>query len=227
LTGGEAGRMIVPSPAPAPARQGVQQAAGQAMRANSAVASTLSAIGRILPGSAGTSVQRAARPLHQAQSRVSSTTARAQSRVGQASRLTARVSKEAPNPSLGRNNLPPQSTPASPRTASAPLLSSRRRLTGNPAANRIWFETPLIGSGEILAVDVFIAPLNPHRMQRYAFKVISKAIEPADSPLVAQEGEVQMTGISWLRRLLPYLIFVGITLVVGLAAMFLLVNLGL
>jgi hypothetical protein len=57
--------------------------------------------------------------------------------------------------------------------------------------------------------------------------VISKAIEPADSPLVAQEGEVQMAGISWLRRLLPYLIFVGITLVVGLAAMFLLVNLGL
>ncbi|MEJ2762017.1 MAG: hypothetical protein P8126_10965 [Gammaproteobacteria bacterium] len=77
-----------------------------------------------------------------------------------------------------------------------------------------------------MAVDVFIAPLNPHRMQRYAFKVISKAIEPADSPLVAQEGEVQMTGISWFRRLLPYLIFVGITLVVGLAAMFLLVNLG-
>jgi hypothetical protein len=91
----------------------------------------------------------------------------------------------------------------------------------------IWFETPLIGSGEALAVDLLIAPLNRHRTQRYAFKVFSMAIEPADSPLVAQEGEVQMAGISWFRRLLPYLVFVGVTLMVGLAAMFLLINLGL
>jgi VWFA-related protein len=231
LTGEEAGRMIAqgpaPSPAPAPARQGVQQAAGQAMRASSAVASTLSAIGRILPGSAGTSVQQAARPLYQAQSRVSTTTARAQSKVGQASRLTARVSKEASNSSSTRSSRQPELAPASPRAASAPPPSSRRRLTGKPAVNRIWFETPLIGSGETLAVDVHIDPLNPHKTQRYAFKVISRAIEPADSPLVAQEGEVQMAGVSWFRRLLPYLIFVGVTLMVGLAAMFLLVNLGL
>jgi VWFA-related protein len=231
LTGEEAGRMIAegpaPSPAPAPARQGVQQAAGQAMRANSAVASTLSAIGRILPGSVGTSLQQAARPLYRAQSRVSSTTARAQSKIGQAGRLTARVTKEAPHASSARSSRQPELAPASPRAASASPLSSRRRLAGKPAVNRIWFETPLIGSGETLAVDVHIAPLNPHRSQRYAFKVISRAIEPADSPLVAQEGEVQMAGISWLRRLLPYLIFVGVTLMVGLAAMFLLVNLGL
>jgi hypothetical protein len=81
----------------------------------------------------------------------------------------------------------------------------------------IWAETPLLAPGGKLLLDLLISPLDFYRTQRYSFKVISRAAEQEDAPLV-EEGHVQIDKIPWLYRLLPYLVFAVFAAVVVLTA---------
>jgi len=80
-----------------------------------------------------------------------------------------------------------------------------------------WAETPLLGPGGRLLLDLLVSPLDFYRTQRYAFKVISCAAEQEDVSL-AEEGFVQIDKIPWLYRLLPYLVFAIFVAVVVLVA---------
>jgi phosphoglycerol transferase MdoB-like AlkP superfamily enzyme len=80
-----------------------------------------------------------------------------------------------------------------------------------------WFETPLLGPGGRLLLDLLISPLDFYRTQFYSFKVISRTVEQEDVSLV-EEGHVQIDKIPWLYRLLPYLVFAIFAAVVVLAA---------
>jgi hypothetical protein len=211
------------SAAPSGPRAGadVRSAPGQVVRGGGAVVDTLSQIGRILPGSAGTAVQRAVRPVYQAQSRVGGTTAQVRSQAGRASRLTSRVGGPAP-PSRGPAPAPrPSGRVEGPRGR-----GTRRRQDGGESAGESWFATPLVEPGEVLPVDLHIAPLNPYRTQGYTFKVASTAVEPADSRPIFEEGEFEIRGISWFSRVAAHLVFVAVAAVVVLAAVLSLMYLG-
>jgi hypothetical protein len=214
-----------PSPEPGGPETGAgaRPAPGQVVRGGGVAVDTLSRVGQILPGAAGTAVRRAARPVYQARSRVGGGAARVRIQAGRASRFTSRVGGPAP-PSRG-----PAPAPA-PRTSGRVEVprgrGARRREDGDEAFGESWFATPLVAPGEVLPVDLHIAPLNPYRTQGFAFKVASRAVEPADSRPMVEEGEFEIRGISWFSRLAAHLVFVAVTAVVVLAAVLSLMYLG-
>lgn len=177
---------------------------GELRRTGSAVTGTLSEASYLLPGSLGASLQRAVRPVYQAQSKIGTTTARVESQAARASRLAP--------------GAPPISSTASP--AGAPTRPGTAPV-GQPAAplDRDWVETPLIGPQETLPIDMRIGPVNPYRDQSYGFKAFSRASEAPDAPLVTETGQVHITGISGFMRVLPYLIFALVMLAIVIAAM--------
>jgi VWFA-related protein len=214
------------SPA-SPAREGVGQRAGQAMRTGSAITKIVSSISAILPRSLGAPLQRAIRPVRKAQSTASRVT-RLPTKVTRVmpapspARSTAQAAKPMPAPSPTRSTAPPTRAPARPQTVPVTLAP---HLVGET-----WSQTPFAEPGKTLTIDLLIAPLNPYQTRNYSFKVISRSLDQEDPPLVVEEGSVQIVGISWFRRLLPYLIFtLSSTLVIATAVLvvgFLLANLG-
>jgi VWFA-related protein len=205
------------SPA-SPAREGVGQRAGQAMRTGSAITKIVSSISAILPRSLGAPLQRAIRPVRTAQSTASRVT-----------RLPTKVTRVMPAPS------PARSTAQAARSTAEPTRAPARPQTVAVAPvpqplGETWSQTPFVEPGETLTIDLLIAPLNPYQTRNYSFKVISRSLDQKDPPLVVEEGSVQIVGISWFRRLLPYLVFaLTSALVIATAVLavgFLLANLG-
>jgi hypothetical protein len=211
-----------PSYSPAsPTGAGAGETAGQAMQTGGAVAGVLSSVGSVLPGSLGTSFRGVARPVYRAQSTVSGAKLQAQSATSQVSYVSGQAAGARPGPS-------------SPRTAGdsatrSTMKPARSQIASVTPASRLggetWVQTPVVAPAETLTLDLLITPLNPHRTQRYSFKVVSRAVEQESAPLV-EEGNIQIVGVSWLRRLLPYLMFVVFAGGVVLVAAFLLVNLS-
>lgn len=196
----------VPASSPTgPTRGRGREATGQALRTGSAIADVVSSVGAILPRSVGAPVQRVAHPMYQAQR-----TAR------HAARLPTQVGRAMPASSATR----PQTTTVGRRTPTEP-----------PPPHWVeesWAQTPFVASGETLRLDLRIAPLNPYQTQHYSFRVISRALEQENAPLMVEKGSVQVVGVSWFHRLLPYFTFATVVMVIAVPVMvLLLVNLGI
>jgi hypothetical protein len=225
ITGGQASRdgigssdSSTTSSPQAPLTQ-TQQAASQALQTSNAVASTLTTIGQLLPGSAGASIQRAARPVHQTHSRINSTTARVRSKTGQISRLAPSSDVRATSqPTTFRQTSPSQARPSRGRVA--PGEQAFQTLT------ETWLETPLVEPGETLPIDLLVVPVHSNHSQRYTFKVMSRVLDAPDSRWLSEEALVQIPGISWLRQILPYLLFTVVTAGVSLLAVLLLMRMS-
>jgi hypothetical protein len=202
----------VPSSSPAgPAGKRVRGGAGQALRTGGVIAGVISSRAAILPRSVGAPLQQAVRPVR-----------RVQSTASRAARLPTQMSRAMPASSAARSTAEPtrpQTVPAGQRSLTEPLAPHRVEET--------WAQTPFVAPGETLRLDLRIAPLNPYQTQHYSFKVVSRAIEQEDAPLVVEKGSVQIVRVSQFRRLLPYFIFAVVAMVIaGLAIVFLLMNLG-
>ncbi len=205
---GAADETLAPTAPPPGAATGssVKESAGQVMRTGNALASTLTAVGSVLPGSAGSAVQQVARPVYQTQSKINRTTAQARGKAGQVSRLAP-----------GAKMVPPRG--AAPSSTQQPRRATKDRqafatVTPIHPISETCSETPYVDRGETLPIDMLITPLNPGRSQRYSFRVMSKAVEPAESPWLNENGHVQIQGISWFRRLLLFMLFMTVTFVV-------------
>ena len=196
---------------------GAGATASQAVDKGSAAVDSLWSLGNVLPGSVGTSVQRALSPVYRAQGTVKGARSQVQRASGQAAYISqAAGAKPAASPvgSVAR----PGRTPARPQVVS--VTSAFRPVV------EAWIETPLVAPGGMLLLDLLISPLDFYRTQHYSFKVISRAAGQEDVPLV-EEGHVQIEGIPWLYRLLPYLVFAVFAAVVVLAAVFALMVLSI
>jgi VWFA-related protein len=204
---------------------GARSAAGQAIDKGDAAVDSAWSLANMLPGSMGTSAQRALNPAYQAQSTVRSTRSQAQRVSSEASYVSQVAGAKPASAPAGSTDdtIPPGQMPAPAArgrpSGKAPTakakVKSRAVSVAVPALT--WFETPLLGPGGKLLLDLLISPLNYYRTQRYAFKVISRAAEQEDTSLVEQ-GYVQIDKIPWLYRLLPYLVFAIFVAVVVLAA---------
>jgi hypothetical protein len=94
-----------------------------------------------------------------------------------------------------------------------------------PRANG-WAQTPFIDPGEQLAIDMLITPIEkPYRTQPYMFTVLSKTIEQENSSLITEAGSIEMPGVSRLRRLIPYLIYIILMMIVTVVVIYLAMNL--
>jgi VWFA-related protein len=206
---------------------GAGAAAGQAIDKGDAAVDAVWSLANMLPGSAGTSVQRALKPAYRAQGAVRGARSQAQYASDQAT-YVGRVAgaKPASAPAGTTDATVPPGQMAVTAEHSLPsgkhsLPSGKAPKAGSRAVSvapaLIWAETPLLEPGGRLLLDLLISPLDFYRTQRYAFKVISRAAEQEDTSLV-EEGYVQIDKIPWLYRLLPYLVFAIFVAVVVLTA---------
>ncbi|MBN2145898.1 MAG: hypothetical protein JW726_00865 [Anaerolineales bacterium] len=214
-----------PSASARPARKppsGFKKKSAQARKSAGTVASILSTLGSLLPGSAG-------RQAAQAGSKV---------RAGQmqASRA-AQISSEASSLPGGK---PSEITSASPQKSSpstaavhaqAATTASTYTVTPAPTAPTTqfpgkWVKTPFISPGDSILLDLHVIPNNPRRSQLYTFKVVSRCIEAytgVGSGAVglaseyAETGQMQMRGISWLGIYWPHLLWILVNIGIGVA----------
>jgi hypothetical protein len=177
------------------------------MRTGDAITRLISSISTILPRSVGAPLQRVARPMRRTQSAASRVT-RLPTQVTKVTRAvpaspsaksTAQATRPMPVSSSARGTARPTRAPARPQTVPVTLAP---HLVGEA-----WSQTPFLEPGETLTVDLLIAPLNPYRSRYYSFRVISRSLDQEKPPLVVEEGSIQIVGISWFRRLLPYFVF--------------------
>jgi VWFA-related protein len=201
---------------------GARGTAGQAFDKGDAAVDSAWSLGNMLPGSVGTSVQRALNPVYRAQGTVKGARSQARYASDQAA-YVGRVAGAQPA------SAPAGATDATVPPGQMPVAAGRGLPSGKPPKVKsravpvpvtpalIWAETPLLAPGGKLLLDLLISPLDFYRTQRYSFKVISRAAEQEDTPLV-EEGHVQIDKIPWLYRLLPYLVFAVFAAVVVLTA---------
>jgi hypothetical protein len=170
--------------------EGAREVAGKAASAGGALASALSKLSIYLPGSAGRSARRASSQLR-----------RGRMQTQRADRLAGRVAKAQP-----------AAAPARAAVESAPAV------TGDASIDRsfvihTWAQTPLVEPGETLAVDLLVNPIKSYQSQLYSFTLLSRSVEQEEAPSVKEEVSVHMVRPSWLRRLYPYLVVLGVMVV--------------
>lgn len=180
-------RMAAPRLAPAgtPGAMGGLQKADQVMRTGSVWASTLSALGTMLPHALGAPLLRAASRIQQGQIRVG--------RVQQAGRQVGSLGAKA-------------AAHAGPKVApsEAPVRSAGR------GEAQPWAETPSVAPGEALTLELLILSASASKDQQHSFEVVSRSIEGGDETQVVQEGSVLIRGGFWARRFVPQLIILAL-----------------
>jgi hypothetical protein len=114
------------------------------------------------------------------------------------------------------------------------LGGSKRRIGSQPqqpgaapplrrASSQIWSETPSVRPGYTLAVDLVLRSVGSHEHQVRPFRVVSRSRDGTKAPLVIEEGNVEIRGGFWARRVLPLAILITagaalLVLVAGLAS---------
>ena len=92
-----------------------------------------------------------------------------------------------------------------------------------------WAQTPLLGPGESLTLDLLIDPVKPYQTQEYWFAIISRLVEPEPVPgarletsaqlePVLETGQVQIVGAPWFGRFLSIVMAIGVIALDGLFA---------
>jgi hypothetical protein len=208
---GRRGELVEPSgQAPSASLERAGRAKGWAMHTGNAVAGALSTLGAILPRSASG-------PLRQVASQIR--------RGGGAVRRAEHLNRQA-----GR--LRPRTRPGTPPLRQASLDYARDRQgrptrpsTGAeeaPAAARsdaiaqTWVQTPFVEAGDTLAIDLLISPTDPYQTAYYPFTVTSRSLDAPDAPLIAEEGNVHVVGLTPFQRFGPFLV----ALIIGMMLLF-------
>jgi hypothetical protein len=214
-----------------------QDKAKKAMGISGAISETLFSLGMILPRSIGAPLLNASSRMRRTESSV----ARVQQTPGtlsvQAARLkaTASTTKEAVAPMPQPDTVPalpqmPATEQAQPEMPTAPP-----ELAGvpgvQPQAAPIahisepgWAQTPYVQPGESLELELTVAATRTSKARQYPFAVISRAVEQEAAPLVSEEGSIQIRGIPWILRILPYLAILALAIVAVLLAFWLVNN---
>ncbi|MBN1140146.1 MAG: hypothetical protein JXM73_26485 [Anaerolineae bacterium] len=185
----------------------------QAVEGGGIVASILSTLGLLLPGSLGAPFTRAASQMQRGQVTAS--------RVGQLKSQGTRLKSR-------KSGRPPKGD-------SQPMASGGQvAITAPDVAQphgEAWAQTPSVEPGGVLMVDLQIRPIQSALRgsnQVYPFTILSRTAElrdPSQAPVVITEATVQFAGTSWFLRFLPYFVILAITFCL-LALTFLLAGTG-
>jgi VWFA-related protein len=201
---------------------GAKQGLDQAVATGSAVGEILSGLSYLLPGSLGAPFRSAADRIFQVQGRVNQVTRTPTIMAKRARQLQSQVAQVVPGsaaPARGSVTTTGSMAPPSSGPAAAGAISSYP--AGLAAQNGVetWAETPLIQPGQILKVDLLVAPLKPYQSQEYSFTISSKPAGPAEALLVTEQGQLYIKGIGWFARLIPIMLaavaIIGILLLAG------------
>jgi hypothetical protein len=180
---------------------GVKKAAGAAMGAGGAIAEMLMTIGSLLPGAIGRPLISLASQMRYgeyAANRVGNVQNQVQQfgKIGQSSGGTYVGGSSSPLPS---SSPAAQQTPLAQQATPAPSVAV---VAADP-----WSQTPAVTPGGSLALDLSITPLKADHTQRCTFSIASRAVEDPAAQLVRETGYVQLTGVSTVQRVLPWIVF--------------------
>lgn len=246
------GAQVTPAPSPPPAapggapathsegyggaRQTIDKARSAGQEAQGcayAIAGIFSTLSYLLPGSAGRSVARLGQTISAGQGRVrqatnvpvrlARTAGQLQSQVGQLAPSGPQTRSPAGTTEIGPGTGEPMDSgsEAVPVRAAHQAPANGRQLRANG-----WAQTPFVDPDEQLAVDLLISPIaKPYRTQTYTFTVLSKTSEQENASLITEEASIEMPGVSRLRRLIPYLIYIIMMMIVTVVVIFLVMNL--
>ena len=185
----------------APQAGGVKKAAGAAMGAGGVIAEMLMSIGYLLPGSIGRPLISLASQMRYgeyAANRVGNVQNQVQQlgKIGQSSGGTYVGGSSSPLPASSR------AEQQAPLAQPGPFAPSVAVVTADS-----WTQTPVVAPGGTLAMDLSITPLKADHTQRCTFSIASRAVEDPAAQLVRETGDVQLTGISMVQRVLPWIVF--------------------
>jgi hypothetical protein len=99
-----------------------------------------------------------------------------------------------------------------PRGVAPPIATSEVEAERSSSV-QTWAQTPLVEPGETLVVDLLVNPVRPFKTQHYLFQLFSRSVEQEGAPLVEEDASVYMVRPSLLRRLFPYLVVLGVTVI--------------
>ena len=154
--------------------------------------------------------------------------------AGQVNGTALAVSGRRPGPAIATNGHRPYSGTYSGAGTLPPAMPDLRYdangLPYKQVTRKIddtWTETPAIGPGDTLYLELVIEPTHPRKGQTLPFRIASKSLEAEEMPLVVHEATVDIRGRSWLSwLLLPLLVIAGSAAVVLFMLAFLLTDLG-
>jgi hypothetical protein len=203
-----------------------QDKAKKAMGISGAISEALFSLGMILPRSIGAPLLNASSSMRRTESSVARVQQTPGTLTAQAARLkaTASTTKEAVAPLPQPDGMPalpqvPATDEAQPEVASAPLPVAGVPGVQPQAAPVVyssepgWAQTPYVQPGESLDLELTVAAGRASKTQEYSFNVISRAVEQEAAPLVSKEGSIQIRGVPWFLRVLPYLAILALAIV--------------
>jgi hypothetical protein len=176
----------------------------------SLVADLLMGVGYILPGSAGQSLMGAASRIRYGQA-VTDRAGKVAGRVAAVAGSTAKTGQQIASAAGGGSA---GAAPAAyPPTAQGVAPASGTAVT--------WWQTPFLEPGESVELGMVITPTGSSGARMADFRIVSRAAEPDDTPVVINEATVRIGGPSGLGRWIPYIsvIFLAIVAVALLASM--------
>jgi VWFA-related protein len=191
---------------PAAGLASAKQGADNVVGTSSALADIFTTLGYLLPGSLGAPFRNIATQILRGQSVVTQTTRAPTMAARRAQQLQQQVGRVVPAGAAPARGATAQTGSYRP-AAAAPMATASRPaaiVVQNPV--QTWAQTPLVEPGDRVTVDLMVAPLKPYQSQAYNFSVTSKPIESEQAPLLTEQGQVQIKGISWFGRLIPILI---------------------
>ncbi len=106
---------------------------------------------------------------------------------------------------MSENHNQPTEKPTSKAPRRPTTLNNHTRLTK--------VVTAPVDPDESLLVALLITPVNPYPAKAYPFSVIFRNIEQSEKNLRKEEGFVQVDGITWWRRLIPYIKTVSVAVI--------------
>ena len=178
--------------APVPAKGGrIEGAADKARRAGavgSGLADLAGTASHLMPGAAGSSLQRLSSQIRSGRAKISRTRATVSQTRSTVKQTRSKISR--------------------PAKRVRPKGAGRRR-DARPVLVSTWHVTPPVEPGEIVTLDLVVAPRRPFREQRHTFRVISRSVEQADLEPVIQEKRLSLPSVPLLYLLLPYLLVFG------------------
>jgi len=175
-------------------------------------------LGSIIPGSAGQRLTQWASTVRN----VEYTTQRVE-RAGQQAQSLGGSSQSASTASAANNDKYVSTmTTSTGAVNTAAIVPPAPILNITPGA---WF-TPYLQPGDVVALSLLVNPGHPNQPQHYIFRVISRAIEPAQSTPLIETGQLQVVGVPLIKYYLPFFIVAGVMIGVLVVITLLLANTG-
>ena len=203
-----------PAPAAAPAGSG---GAGGAMKGalgfSGMMGELLSTIGYALPGGLGRGLLSLGN----------------QMRSGQyvADRLQRDSKRVQSLPVSQASSVSPSASQATIRSQAAQPGTAPQAAGPTMGITRLWAQTPPVDPGQTLAVILTMRPIKSKNTQQYFFRVTAQAIDGEGVPPLIEQGSVNIKGLSFARRIIPFIVFLAMLGVVALLGALLAVNIGL